>query len=253
MAQAARQPGTTTTASENLARSGNPPAAGALWVMEAAARRPRGGPRHGATMTTTETRPSDAELMAATRAGDREAFARLVERHKDRLVGYLGRLTGCPEEARDLAQETFVRLFQSADRYREEGHLEALLYRIATNLLRSQRRRERRFATLRPWLAARDNGHDPNGVAAVEERLLAEEAQRELARALAELPLDFRVPLVLHEMEEWSYAEIARHLGCREGTVKSRIHRGRRRLKEKLAPYRAHRTSPGQQPGEEAP
>lgn len=187
---------------------------------------------------TRET-PSDADLMAATRTGDRDAFTVLVDRHKDGLVGYLGRLTGCRERAADLAQETFLRLFQLGDRYREEGNLKALLYRIATNLLRSEQRRERRFRLLRPLLgattdAARSPWDDGGGP---QEQAMRGERQGQVARALAALPLRYRVPLVLHELEDWSYDAIARHLDCRPGTVKSRIHRGRRRLREELTPY----------------
>lgn len=180
-----------------------------------------------------EPAPSDAELMAATRQGDRDAFALLVERYKDSLVGYLSRLTGCRSRAEDLAQDAFLALYQHADRYVEQGRLQGLLYRIATNRLRSQERRARRWRLLEPMLAS-SNGHQPPPAP---QRVLAAEAQRELAAALAALPLTFRVPLVLHEIEGWPYADVARWIGCREGTVKSRIHRGRRRLREKLASY----------------
>lgn len=178
--------------------------------------------------------PSDAELMAATREGDRDAFALLVERYKDPLVGYLARLTGCRQRAEDLAQDAFLALYEHSARYVEQGRLQGLLYRIATNRLRSQERRARRWRLLEPVLVSR-NGHGTEPAAP--QRVLAGEAQRELAAALAELPLTFRVPLVLHEIEGWPYADVARWLGCREGTVKSRIHRGRQRLRERLAPY----------------
>lgn len=178
--------------------------------------------------------PSDAELMAATREGDREAFAVLVARYEDPLVGYLARLTGCRQRAQDLAQDAFLALYQHAGRYVEQGRLQGLLYRIATNRLRSQERRARRWRLLEPVLLSR-NGHRTEPAAP--QRVLADEAHRELAAALADLPLTFRVPLVLHEIEGWPYAEVARWLGCREGTVKSRIHRGRQRLRERLAPY----------------
>lgn len=178
---------------------------------------------------------SDAELMAATRDGDRRAFGRLVDRHKDRLVAYLGRLTGSAERAEDLAQEAFLRLWQASDRYVEEGKLQALLSSIAVNLLRSEERRARRWRVLSVLLPrpAAGAGDEP----AAPESLLARERQRQLARALSELPLVYRVPLVLAELEGWSHREIAEHLGCREGTVKSRLHRGRRALRNKLSPY----------------
>ena len=172
------------------------------------------------------------ELMRRTASGDRDAFAVLVDHHKDALVSYLARLTGCRDRARDLAQETFLRLYQSADRYQDRGTFKAFLYRIATNLVRSEARRERRFRLLRPFLREKD-GQPPEAA----RRVLRDEAQRKLAEAVTRLPLAYRVPLVLHEIEGWPYHEIAEQLGCRVGTVKSRIHRARQRLKDELAPY----------------
>jgi RNA polymerase sigma-70 factor (ECF subfamily) len=183
-----------------------------------------------------ETREeSDAELMAEVRAGDRGAFTRLVERHKDLVVNYLTRLTGDRDRAEDLAQETFLRLFRAGAAsagYHEQGFLRAYLFRIATNLVRSEERRKTRFRLIFPFLGGRR--HDEP---AASSGLLLQELQRQVAVAVASLPLRYRVPLVLHEIEGWSYADIARELSCREGTVKSRIHRGRRHLRQKLEPY----------------
>ena len=179
----------------------------------------------------------DARLMAAVRAGSREAFAELVDRHKDRLVAYLGRLTGSRDRAEDLAQEAFLRLYESAGSYDERGRLGSLLFSIAVNLLRSEERRRRRWRMLTPFLAQPSPAHGVPPAEGAHARLLRRELGRELQAALAELPLRYRVPLVLYEIEEWTYDEIGRHLGCQPGTVKSRIHRGRRRLKERLAPH----------------
>lgn len=187
----------------------------------------------------------DAALMARVRAGDRDAFAELVDRHKDPLVGYLARLTGSPDRAQDLAQETFLRLYRAAGSYRERGQLTAFLYRIATNLVRSEARRERRWRLLAPRLGVSGRpgpggGAFADGTPGAEaaegpRRLLRRELQRRLAGALAVLPLELRAPLVLYEIEEWSQRDIARALGCREGTVKSRLFRARHRLRRELA------------------
>jgi RNA polymerase sigma-70 factor (ECF subfamily) len=177
--------------------------------------------------------PSDAELMARVRAGDRDAFGHLVARYGDDLVAYLARLTGSRERAEDLAQEAFLRLYRTVPRYRERGRLAALLYRIATNLLRSEERRDRRWRTLRPALDV--HGERPAAPGAPQ-RLLQAELRRRLAAALAGLPLKLRAPLVLYEIEDWPQREIARALDCREGTVKSRLHRARARLREELGP-----------------
>src|SRR6266545_38684 len=174
---------------------------------------------------------SDADLMARVRGGDREAFAGVVDFYKDAVVNYLARLTGDRDRAEDLAQETFLRLWRTAGSYVEQGNLRAFLFRIATNLVRSEERREKRFRLLLPFLGRRDRDEPaaPSG-------LLLQELHREVAGALAVLPLRYRVPVVLHEIEGWSYSDIARELGCREGTVKSRIHRGRQQLRQSLQP-----------------
>lgn len=178
---------------------------------------------------------TDGELMAAVAAGNREAFGRLVERHKDRLVGYLARLTGSRDRAEDLAQESFLRLFRQAGSYREQGQLTALLFRIATNLLRSEERRAQRWRLLRVLFGA---GATASSAESGESRLLLAEEQRHLVAALDRLPLDWRSALVLSEVEGWPLAEIAQTLGCREGTIKSRLFRARARLRAELAPYR---------------
>jgi RNA polymerase sigma-70 factor (ECF subfamily) len=176
--------------------------------------------------------PSDAELMARVREGDREAFADLVDRHKDAVVTYLARLTACRDRAEDLAQEAFLRLFKAAADYVEQGFLRAFLFRIATNLVRSEERRAQRQRLLAPFLPRAEHAEP-----AAASGLLRRELHREVAAALAQLPLRYRVPLVLHEIEGWSYVDIAQETGCREGTVKSRVHRGRQQLKKTLEPY----------------
>lgn len=178
--------------------------------------------------------PTDGELLERSRRRDREAFGQLVDRYKDAMVNYLARLTGCRDRAEDVAQETFVRFFQGLDRYRDQGYLMAYLYRIATNLVRSEERRKRRWQLLLPLVLpgrGRDGGKGP------QEEALANEAERQVTRALAAVDLIYRAPLVLREIEGRSYLEIAEVLGVSEGTVKSRLHRGRLLLKEELAPY----------------
>ena len=178
--------------------------------------------------------PSDGELLAAAREGDRAAFGELVDRHKELLVNYLTRMTGRRDEAEDLAQESFLRLATRSGRYREQGHLSAYLLRIATNLVRGRERQRRRRQLLRSAFLS-PNGH--HQTAGQESHLLEDELKRQVARAIARLPLRFRVPVVLHELEGWTYQEIGEHIGCRVGTVKSRVFRGRQQLKRHLEPY----------------
>jgi RNA polymerase sigma-70 factor (ECF subfamily) len=189
------------------------------------------------------SRPSDhqtddATLLERARAGDRAAFGELVDRHKDTLVGYLTRLVGSPDRAEDLAQEAFLRLYEHRHRYVEQGSLLSYLYTIATNLVRSEERQRKRRRVLRSIFLP-SNGHGAHAEQSPQQQssLLVEELQAALGQAVASLPVHYRVPLVLHEIEGWSYKRIGALSQCREGTVKSRIYRGRQLLKQKLGPY----------------
>ncbi len=189
---------------------------------------------------------ADALAMAHGRAGDWAAFGALVERHRDPLVRYLARLVGDRDSGEELAQEAFVRLWLAAHRYREEGRFEAYLYSIATRLARSAERRRRvRLRACLQGRLARFGWHGRGGAAGAEPfeeaeadaRLLRAEAGSVLARAVAELPLAFRAPLILAAIEERPIADIARLLGLRAATVKSRLFRARERLRLSLGPY----------------
>ncbi|MEO8277718.1 MAG: RNA polymerase sigma factor [Thermoanaerobaculia bacterium] len=188
------------------------------------------------SLPAAEAAAADARAMARAREGDWEAFGQLVERHRRGLVRYLARLVSSRERGEELAQETFVRLWLAAGRYREEGRFEAYLYRIGTRLARSSERRER--LRLRNILSgAREVKAEAFEDADASSRLLREEEARELARAVAALPLRFRAPLILHAIEERPIAEISQLLGVPPGTVKTRLFRARRRLRETLGDF----------------
>ncbi len=179
--------------------------------------------------------PSDAELMARTATGDRSAFGVLVDRYKDPIVNYLTRIMGNRDQAEEAAQEAFIRLFHAAPRYREQGCLTAFLYRIATNQARQEQRRERRWRLVSGSLSRAAAG---TTTATAADAVLSQEAGRELAAALAALPLRYRIPIVLRDIQELTYEEIVRATGCRLGTVKSRLNRGRSMLRQVMEPYR---------------
>jgi RNA polymerase sigma-70 factor (ECF subfamily) len=166
----------------------------------------------------------------------------VVREHASRVYRLAFRLSGNRADAEDLTQETFVRVFKSLAEY-TPGTFEGWLHRITTNLfLDMVRRRQRiRFDALPEdagdRLASRESGPETT----YDEMHLDPEIQR----ALDELPADFRVAVVLCDLEQLSYEEIAATLGIKVGTVRSRIHRGRVLLRQALA----HR-APGLRPAE---
>lgn len=171
--------------------------------------------------------------MVRVKDGDSQAFGDLVERHKNGVVNYLTHMTRDRDRAEELAQEAFLRLYQKSSYYQESGKLVPYLLRIATNLLRSQERRSRRWRDLVGLVESSGRVPDPSP----QREVLSSEATEQVGIALARLPQRYRAPIVLREIEGLSYREIAEALSCREGTVKSRINRGREQLRKLLAPY----------------
>lgn len=181
----------------------------------------------------------DAELVARWRAGDPGAFEDLVRRHEGRVYRFLLRMLGDSTEAEDVAQETFLSLHRNGHRFRGEALFSTFVYRVATNgALNRKRGLGRRNSWYRRFAEHQAVGEnlpaappDPEG-AAVHAELHAL-VQRELLR----VPDALRAPLVLYDVEGLSYGEIAAALGIPAGTVKSRIHRARRLLRERLSPF----------------
>jgi RNA polymerase sigma-70 factor (ECF subfamily) len=158
-------------------------------------------------------------------------WEQVVEQHSARVYRLAYRLSGNPHDAEDLTQETFIRVFRSLAGF-TPGTFEGWLHRITTNLfLDMVRRRQRiRFDAL-PEDAERLPGTDPSPEQVYADTYLDPQIQA----ALDALPPDFRVAVVLCDIEGLSYEEIAATLGIKLGTVRSRIHRGRSQLRAALA------------------
>lgn len=177
----------------------------------------------------------DRALIDRCLAGDTDAFSRLVQRHQDRLYGTLVHLLGSTQDALDVAQETFVLAWQNLASFRGDSAFYSWLFRIAHNAAVSFRRRDRRPQSM-------DRGRDLHGEEPEDRRsandpahqLVSDERRQVVQAALAALPEDYRTVLVLKEMDGLSYEEIADVIGCPIGTVRSRIHRARSELKDKL-------------------
>ncbi len=184
--------------------------------------------------------PSDHELIEATREGDESAFAEIVERYKNPITNYLYRFLNDREEALDLAQETFVRVFFAVDRYHSGFAFSTYVYRIATNLAISEirRRKRRRLLSLTGLFSSDPDDttefQPPDSGKLPDADLEDDETGRAITSAIAALPTKYRAPIVLREIEGLTYEEISVVLGLGLGTTKSRISRARGLLREKL-------------------
>lgn len=165
---------------------------------------------------------SDAELLAAHRAGDARAFGLLVDRHRNRMWGVALRTLHHPEDAADAVQEALVAAFRRAESYRGEAPVHTWLFRIVVNTCIDRIRRERGRATL-PLIDADLKPRRPDLATEVVTRL-------SVADAMATLPPEQRLAIALVDLQGWTVAEAAEVLEVPAGTVKSRCARGRTRL-----------------------
>lgn len=183
----------------------------------------------------------DHELMARLVSGDDLALNALMHRWSDRIISFLYRMTGRHDAAVDLAQETFVKLYQARDRYKPGGTFSTWLFAIAANLARNHARWQRRHPTVSidvpedqsPPPEPADPSQSPDGLT------IGREVAESVNRAVLELPADLREALTLFVHEDLGYGEIAGILGCSPKAVETRIYRARQILKEKLAGLRS--------------
>jgi RNA polymerase sigma-70 factor (ECF subfamily) len=196
-----------------------------------------------ASATSSDARQTvETQFIERLRAGDAVAFERLVEERSNDIYVLLFRLTEDAEEARDLTQETFLRVFQSIARFRGDADLKTWIYRIAINQARNRWRwwrRRRRDSTFS--LDLQDENHEQplsdrlqSAGIDPEQETLARERETALLNALHTLGRSYRETVILRDVEGLSYEEIAATLEISVGTVKSRLARGRLELRRKL-------------------
>ncbi len=170
---------------------------------------------------------SDAELLEAHCRGDRDAFAEIFRRHKDRMWAVAMRTCGDPELAADSVQDAFLAAYRRAGTFRGESAVTTWLHRIVVNACLDRLRRIRPVAPL-----------PETDVADVADAHSATEVRLDVRAALAALPEGQRLALVLVDMDGRSVAETAEILGVAEGTVKSRCARGRAAMAQMLGIHR---------------
>jgi RNA polymerase sigma-70 factor (ECF subfamily) len=173
---------------------------------------------------------TDEQLVEALRDGDTDSLAVLVGRWEQPLFRFVYRLLPRQEDARDVCQETFLRILKKSHRFRPGSRFSTWMYQIALNLCRDQLRRRQRWSLLiadrgappSEGAAAPSDGSATDPVDAVDRR----EKSAALMRALEDLPREQREVLILKEFEGLKFREIAAILGCPESTVKSRMYYG---------------------------
>jgi RNA polymerase sigma-70 factor (ECF subfamily) len=178
----------------------------------------------------------DAELVLRWQEGDLGAFEVLVRRHERRVFSLVFRMLGSREEAEDVAQEAFLALHRHGHRFRGEARFSTFVYRVAANAALNRRRSLGRRRAREEALSYRQDAGDdlPSAPRNPEDAASGGEIQARVQEALLGLPKDLRMAILLYDIEGQSYGEIARVLRIPEGTVKSRIHRARGALRDRL-------------------
>lgn len=184
----------------------------------------------------------DADLIRSYLAGSEEAFNRLVLRHQRSAINLAYRFLGNYEDACDVAQEVFVRVHRSLRRFKGKSSFKTWLYKIVLNLSRNKYRWKKRRGEFSRVSIDNPGGENPQKGMEIPDTSLSvgreirrKEIQQRIEEALNRLPRDHREVLVLRHMEDLSYSDVARMLGCAQGTVKSRLHRARAEIRKLLA------------------
>jgi RNA polymerase sigma-70 factor (ECF subfamily) len=180
------------------------------------------------------------DLMARIAVGDQEAFEILVNRHQTSVLNLIYRFIGDRTQAKDLAQEVFLRVWQAARSYEPKAKFTTWLYRITANLCFNELKSSRR----KKWFSFHQSSDDQRGntieetlsdsAPSAEDLLLEKERSRHISDVLQSLPDNQRMALVLKRYDALSYAEIAQIIGCSVSAVESLLVRAKRTLQEKL-------------------
>lgn len=180
----------------------------------------------------------DFALFQALQGGNDTALNRIIERWEQPLFAFAWRYTRNQADAKDLASETFVRLYQQRERLRPDTKLSAWLFTTLTNLCHNQHRWRRRHPALSLDAAQAGEGSEFEAIASdapsAEAGLVRDEAFDALTGAINELPHDLKVTVMLHYHEQLSYREIGVILGCSERGVETRLYRARQQLRQRL-------------------
>jgi RNA polymerase sigma-70 factor, ECF subfamily len=188
---------------------------------------------------------TDVQLMLDVKAGDERSFELLLQRYRTPLVNFLFRMVRSREQAEDLAQEVFIRVYRARDEYVPTAKFTTWLFRIATNLalnsIRDHRYQKLEMSIDAPMTTNAEDGDERTYEIAdkqetVEQKLVEDARKKMIRHAIEKLPEKQRVAVLLHKYQELDYAEIAKILSCSESALKSLLFRAYEALRIELAP-----------------
>lgn len=202
----------------------------AFWCPRENSRKKPARPRINKGVGSLLLQESQTELIEACQTGGPEAFRALFEQYKDRVYTVALRFAGSPEAADDITQDTFLKLFSAIRTYQGPGRFDAWLYRLVVNACFDHRRRTHRFLPILDLLTEFRSSPEPSP----QDDLLISERDHHLYKAVAKLPDDQRIAVVLRYSQGLSYEEIGTILDCPPGTVASRLNRAHSTLERRL-------------------
>lgn len=190
-------------------------------------------------MSTPSDNDMDVSLMLKTGQGDTKAFTELINRHKDSVIGTIGKMLGGQGDVEDLAQQVFIRVWKSAKSYEASAKFTTWLFTITKNLVFNETRRLSKKRTISHDEISEQYGLEiiDNTTLSPEEHVLHEELQSAVDQALSSLPEKARMAIILRRYEDMSYEDIADTLKVSVPALKSILFRARTQLKELLTPY----------------
>jgi RNA polymerase sigma-70 factor (ECF subfamily) len=191
-------------------------------------------------MTTNRTRKknrvTDEQLIAKFQQGDLQAFDILVRRYKDQLLNFVFRFVGNRNDAEDIVQETFLRVYKNKHYYREIAKFSTWVYTIAGNLAKTElrRRKRRKLFSISNFVNEERDYDIPDLERNPEQQVDSTMKDAIIQKAIEKLPPKFKEVILLRDVQGFSYEEISQILSIPLGTVKSRVNRGRLKLQEDL-------------------